>query len=153
MPPKGTVQRRLTFTANTPYPGCGGVVRSSPDGTRIACLAKDNNGIQQIFLLSPLGGTPYQVTEHKSDVQSAPRWCHDNNSIAYIWDNSIVLCEISDRPFAQRCKRLTLRSDDPPSNLVWSFDGKTIAFNRLIPAEGKTEKVKQIFVVKLNSKN
>lgn len=151
MPPKGTVQRRLTFTANTKYPGCGGVVRSSPDGSRIAYLSKDKNGIQQIFLISPLGGDPVQITMHNSDVQSAARWSNENKSIAYIWDNSIVICEISDRPFAKRYKRLTGRTDEAPSNLVWSNDGKTIAFNRLVPVEGKHNQKKQIFVINLFS--
>ncbi|MCX6225305.1 MAG: DUF3748 domain-containing protein [Bacteroidia bacterium] len=151
MPPKGTVQKRLTFTANTKYPGCSGVVRSSPDGSQIGFLARDKNGIQQIFLISPLGGVPVQITEHDSDVQSAPRWSPENNSIVYIWDNSIVFCEISDRPFENRCKRLTSRTDEAPSNLVWSNDGKTIAFNRLVPVEGKNDQIKQIFVIKLSS--
>lgn len=153
MPPKGAVQRRLTFTANSEYPGCGGVVRSSPDGSRIAYLAKDKNGIQQIFLISPLGGAPLQVTDHNSDVQSAPRWCRENNSFVYTWDNSIVLCEISDHPFTERFRRLTARSDEAPTNLVWSSDGKTIACNRLIPAEGKNDQFKQIFIIKLTGNN
>jgi Tol biopolymer transport system component len=127
------------------------VVRSSPDGSRIAFLARDKNGIQQIFLISPLGGAPIQITEHNSDVQSAPRWSHENNSIVYTWDNCIVLCEISDHPFTDRIKQLTARSGEAPSNLVWSNDGKTIAFNRLVPVEGKNEQIKQIFVINLIS--
>lgn len=151
MPPKGTVQRRLTYTANTKYPGCGGVVRSSLDGSQIAFLGKDKNGIQQIFLISPLGGEPIQITNHSSDVQTAPRWSHENKSIAYVWDNSTVICEISDRPFEKRYKRLTASSAEAPSNLVWSNDGKTIAYNRLVPIEGKNDQKKQIFVIKPDS--
>ena len=151
MPPKGTVQRRLTYTANAKYPGCSGVVRSSADGSQIAFLAKDKNGVLQVFLISPLGGESIQITEHSSDVQSAARWSHENKSIAYIWDNSIVLCDISDRPFEKRYKRLTARTDEPPSNLVWSNDGKTIAFNRSVPVEGKNDQKKQIFVINLYS--
>ena len=151
MPPAGTVQRRLTHTVNTRFPGCSGVVRSSFDGTQISFLARDKNGIQQIFLISPSGGDAIQITEHPTGVQSGARWSSDGKSIAYIWDNSIVLCEISGRPFEQRMKRLTARSADEVSNLVWSPDGKMMAFNRTIAAEGKNDQKKQIFVIKLDS--
>ena len=150
MPPKGTIQRRLTHTADSKYPGCKGVVRSSPDGTQIAYMAKDKNGVQQIFTMSPLGGEPIQITDHNSDVQSAPRWSPDNKSIIYLWDNSIVMCEISDRPFEERFKRLTAKTTQAPSNLVWSDGGTTIAFNRSVSAKGERDPKIQIFIIRLN---
>ncbi|MFA5330234.1 MAG: DUF3748 domain-containing protein [Prolixibacteraceae bacterium] len=150
MPPKGTVQRRLTHTADTQYPGCGGVVRTSFDGKYISYQAKDANGVQQIFLIAPEGGTLTQVTEHTSGVQSGVRWSPDNKSVIYVCDNSIVLCEVSDRPFERRYRRLTAKTADAPSNIVWSHDGKTIAFNRAIPTGNGEEKMNQIFIVKLD---
>jgi len=149
MPPKGTVQRRLTFTADGKYPGCGGVVRSSSDGSLISYQAKDQNGIQQIFLISPSGGKAIQLTEHTSGVQSGVRWSPDNKSVIYVWDNSIVLCEVSDRPFEKRYKRLTAKTAEAPSNIVWSNDGKIVAFNRSVPVEGGEPK-HQIFIIKLD---
>lgn len=149
MPPLGAVQRRLTFTAETNFPGCAGVVRSSFDGTRIAYLAKDRNGIQQLFLISPLGENPVQLTEHTADVQTGVRWSPDNQSVIYICDNSILICEVSERPFEKRFRRLTARTEDTPSNIVWSNDGKTIAFNRTVLAEGSNEGKKQIFCISL----
>ena len=151
MPPKGTVQRRLTHTANTKFPGCGGVVRSSTDGKYISYLAKDKNGIQQVFLISPNGGESIQVTEHPSNVQTGVRWSKDGSHIAYIWDNSITLTEISDRPFDQRFRRLTAKSAVELSNLVWSNDEKTMGFNRLLPAGEKKNQKQQIFVITLDS--
>ncbi len=147
-PPKVTVQRRLTHTADSQFQGCGGVARSSPDGSKIAYLARDKNGVQQIFAISPLGGEPAQVTYHKSGVLSCARWSRSNASIVYIWDNSIVVCEISDQPFDKRFKRLTAKSKDEVSNVVWSNDGKTIGFNRSVPVGGKDAK-KQVFIVRL----
>ena len=149
MPPLGAVQRRLTFTAETNFPGCAGVVRSSFDGNRIAYLAKDRNGIQQLFLISPLGENPVQLTEHISDVQTGVRWSPNNQSVIYICDNSIMICEVSERPFEKRFRRLTARTEDTPSNIVWSNDGKTIAFNRTVQAEGSNEGKKQIFCISL----
>ena len=149
MPPKGTVQRRLTHTADTRFPGCGGVVRSSPDGKYISYQARDKNGIQQIFLISPAGGEPVQITEHTSNVQSGVRWSKDGSRIAYIWDNSIIITEVSKRPFVERFRRITAKTATAPSNLVWSNDEKTIAFNRLIQVEGTKDQRQQIFIVRL----
>lgn len=148
MPPKGTVQRRLTFTAETAHPGCGGVVRSSSDGKWIAFTAADAKGIQQIFLISPDSGPSRQVTDHPAGVQSCARWSPDNQSICYQSESSVVICKISDEPFENRIQRITPVGKEELSNIVWSNDGKTIAFNR--PVKDTDDKVwKQIFVVKL----
>lgn len=149
MPPKGTVQRRLTYTAETTHPGCGGVVRSSSDGKWIAYLASDANAKQQIFIISPDGGSSRQITAHPAGVQSCARWSPDNLSICYQSENSIVICKISDEPFEKRFQRITPVSKDDLSNIVWSADGKTIAFNKSVKAEGSNQTWKQVFVVKL----
>ena len=150
MPPKGTVQRRLTYTAEMAHPGCGGVVRSSSDGKWIAFLASDAKGVQQIFVISPDGGSSRQITEHPAGVQSCARWSADNQSICYVTENSIVLCKISDEPFEKRFRRITPVSKEEISNIVWSADGNTVAFNRPVKAEGAKEAWKQIFLVKIN---
>lgn len=149
MPPKGTIQRRLTFTAETAHPGCGGVVRSSSDGKWIAYLAADTKGVQQIFLISPDGGSSRQVTEHPAGVQSCARWSPDNQSICYQTENSVVICKISDEPFEKRFQRITPVGNEEISNVVWSGDGKTIAFNRAVEVMGAKQAFKQIFVVNL----
>lgn len=150
MPPRGTIQRRLTYTAESKYPGVGGVVRSSSDGKYVSYLAKDSLGIQQIFLMSPVEGKPIQLTWHASNVQSGVRWSPDNQSVYYIWENSIVCCEVSDRPFEKRFRRLTEQSANEISNLVVSNDGKIIAFNRIVPLDGSKEGKKQIYMVRLD---
>lgn len=149
MPPKGAVQRRLTFTANTPHPGCTGIVRSSPDGSQLAFLAKDAKGINQIFTISPNGGKPRQVTEYTSDITGNLRWHPDGKHVTYVYEGSIVLCEVGDSPFKERIQILTEPSEAAPSNLVWSADGKVLAFNRLVKNDsGKG--VQQVFVLNLN---
>ena len=148
IPPKGTVQRRLTFTAETKYPGCSSVVRSSSDGSRIAYLAKDDNGIDQVFFISPLGVEPLQVTGHDSSVQSGVRWHPSGNWICYVWDNSIFVCDVRQGDLFGKTRRLTQKSKRPPLNLVWSHDGKIIAFNRLVLSGDAGQFIKQIFVIK-----
>ena len=150
MPPKGTVQHRLTYTAESAHPGCGGVVRSSSDGKWIAYLAADSKGVQQIFLISPDGGSSRQITEHPAGVQSCARWSSNNQSICYVTENSIVICKISDEPFEKRFRRITPTSKEELSNIVWSADGKTVAFNRPVKEVGSKDSWKQIFLVTIN---
>lgn len=149
MPPNGTFQRRLTSTTNTSHPGCSGIVRSSPDGSRLAFLAKDAKGISQIFIISPNGGKPHQITECASDITGNLRWHPDGKHITYVYEGSIVLCEVSDALFKERIQILTEPSAAAPGNLVWSADGKVLAFNRLVKNEaGKG--TQQVFVLRTN---
>ncbi|GLU54080.1 biopolymer transporter Tol [Dyadobacter frigoris] len=152
MPPKGTVQRRLTFTADTKYPGCSGVVRSSPDGNALAYLAKDEKGIAQIFLLSPAGGKPQQLTEHESDVSGNLRWHPDGKHVSYIWNGSIMLCQTGNTPFKDRYQTLTASSKPAPTNIVWAHDGKMFAFNRPVKDENGKGTTLQVFVKSYTSK-
>lgn len=146
MPPKGAVQRRLTFTADSSHPGCSGIVRSSPDGSQLAFLAKDANGVSQIFTISPNGGKARQITEYTSDIAGNLRWHPDGKHVTYVYEGSIVLCEVGDAPFKERIQLLTEPSESAASNLVWSTDGKVLAFNRLMKNDaGKG--VQQVFVL------
>ncbi len=149
MPPKGTVQRRLTHTADSPYPGCSGVTRSSANGSMIAFVARDKNGVKQIFLISPLGGEPRQLTVHETDVQSCVRWNPNGKQVCYIWDKSLIICDVSDAPFESRYRRLTSKSEQPPVNMVWSHDGAMIAYNKMASDEKHPEPTQQVFVIKL----
>ena len=151
-PPKGTVQRRLTFTADTAFPGCTGVVRSATDGSRIAYVAKDKQGIAQVFFISPHGGEPVQVTQHNSPVQSGVRWHPNGNWISYVWDNSLVLCDVRNGESFGKFKRLTPGSTSKPMNHVWSHDGSIIAYNRLVAKENSNLFSKQIFLYKFAEK-
>ncbi|NNE77790.1 MAG: DUF3748 domain-containing protein, partial [Pricia sp.] len=127
-PPKGTVQRRLTYTADTKYPGCEGIVRSSHDGSKLAFLAYDDQNIKQVFTISPLGGTPVQQTFHPSDVESGVRWHPSENRICYVWNGIIARLKIGEK----KADILTRPSKQPATSPVWSHDGKTIAYNRLV---------------------
>jgi hypothetical protein len=146
MPPKGTVQRRLTFTANTKYPGCSGIVRSSPDGNYLAFFAKDDKGINQVFLISPNGGRPEQVTEHESGITGNLRWHPGGKHISYVYNGSIVLCKVGKAPFKDRLQMLTMPTNPAPTNIVWSHDGKTLAFNRVVKSENEKNSTTQVFV-------
>lgn len=146
-PPKGTVQRRLTFTAARKFPGLQGPrqwLRSSPDGSRIAFLMKDAAGVVQLRTVSPNGGAPVQVTHNPFSVSSAFSWSPDGRRIAHVMDNSVCVTDV----VSGQTTRLTARTADavaPKSEAcVFSPDGKRIAYLRHLPSDG--ESFNQIFI-------
>ncbi|MEO6283755.1 MAG: DUF3748 domain-containing protein [Dyadobacter sp.] len=149
MPPNGTNQRRLTYTANTHHAGCTGIVRSSPDGKSLAYFAKDEKGISQIFVISPTGGKPTQLTEHDSDVTGNVRWHPDGQHVTYVWKGSITLCKTGTESFTERIKTLTKPTNPAPTNMVWSPDGNILAFNRLVKVNDSDAAAQQVFVCKV----
>lgn len=141
-PPKGALQQRLTYTADTEFPGCQGIVRSAFDGSMLSFLAYDKNNIKQVFTISPLGGSPVQRTFHSSHVQGSVRWHPKEYRFCYVWQNAILSVHIE----KNTTTILTQPSDNPPTNLVWSHDGKIIAYNKMVPYKSSTP-IKQIFII------
>jgi hypothetical protein len=147
-PPKGVVQRRLTFTAERKLPGIQGPrhwLRSSPDGSRIAFLMKDDDGVVQLWTVSPNGGEPKQLTRNRWPISSAFTWSPDGSWVAHVMDGSVCrTCATTGET-----QRLTSRSEEPsaprPEACVFSPDGKKIAFLRRVKAG--TEAFNQICVV------
>jgi hypothetical protein len=149
-PPRGVVQRRLTNTAERKYPGIQGPrhwLRSSPDGQRIAFLMRDDDGVVQIWTVSPLGGKPQQLTRNSFDVASAFSWSPDGNLISYVADNSVFVSDTT----SSEVIRLTARCEDAssprPEACVFSPDGKRIAYIRPIHRGGALRN--QIVVVSI----
>ncbi len=150
-PPKGCVQRRLTFSDDRKFPGLQGPrhwLRSSPDGSQIAMLMKDDAGIVQLWAVSPLGGPAHQLTRNPWPIASAFSWSADGRSIAHAMDNSIFITD-ADTGISTR---LTPRYPDDraprPEACVFSPDGRQIAFVRNIPLGAKS--FNQIFIVSDN---
>ena len=145
-PPRGTVQRRLTFTTERRFPGIQGVrhwLHSSADGQRIAFLMKDEGGVVQLWTVSPNGGPPVQVTHNPWPIASAFSWSPDGRLLAHVMDNRVCLTDIG----SGKTSPLTPRSQDAiaprPEACVISPDGKKIAFVRQV------ESFNQIFVVEV----
>ena len=149
-PPKGTTQRRLTFTADRKYPGLQGPrhwLRSSPDGSHIAFLMKDEQGIAQLWMVSPNGGSPVQVTRNPWEVASAFTWSADGRFIAHVMDGSVCITEV----VTGQTHRLTPRCDAAdaprPEACVFLPDGRRIAYGRRIVEGGQAGN--QIYVLSL----
>ena len=143
MPPAGTIQRRLTRTEGSPYPGCQGIARSSPNGERISFRMRDAKGQWQIFLISPHGGEPRQATSVDGGVTTDARWNPSGRAIACVAGNRILITDVREGDTFGKSTVLIDRAPAPFA-LVWSHDGKTLAYNRTVKTEGKD--VAQIFV-------
>ncbi len=129
-PPAGVVQRRLTFTHQRPYPGLATSVRhwvrANPQGTAIAFLMRDDAGIIQLWLMSPDGGEPRQLTHNTTDIQSAFNWHPSGKTLGFVLEERIACCDAhtGDITF------LTTDHENAPSAdaIVFSPDGKLIAW-------------------------
>lgn len=137
-PPAGVKQRRLTRSRGLALQPRHWL-RAAPDGSAIAFLMADNEGIIQLWTISPNGGTPQQRTRLSSSIQSAFSWHPQGGAIAFICDNSLMAYQID----SDSCERLTPRSAQPPvaDAVVWSPDGRQIAFMR------EVEGWRQLFTV------
>ena len=131
-PPAGVSQRRLTFTADRVHPGLQGPrhwPRSSPDGTRIAYLARDDEGIVRLFTVGPLGGPPVQVTRGAGSVSSAFTWNPAGDRVACVIDGCVCTVDMRDGTI-ERLTDAAVRPEPRPEACVFAPDGRTVAFVR-----------------------
>lgn len=135
-PPAGVAVRRLTRTSDRRHPGVTGVrhwVRSSPDGDTLAFLMRDDAGVSQLFLASPRGGLPRQLTRNAVDIGSAFTFSPDGRSIAHVLAGQICLTDV-----ATGDTRPITAAGDPqsaplPLACVFSPDGRRVAYLRRMP--------------------
>jgi len=128
--PEGVVQRRVTHTPQG-ITGPRHWLRTTPDGSLIFFLAKDDSGLIQLFCVSPNGGAVKQVTHHAFSVQGQFNLSPDGNLIAYPADNSLF---VTDRRTGAST-RITPKfsdADGPLGAPNWSPDGNTLAYNRYV---------------------
>src|SRR5439155_16031279 len=152
VPPRGTVQRRLTFTANRKYPGLQGPrhwLRSSPDGRQIAFLMRDDHGIVQLWSISPCGGTPRQLTNGSHSIGSSFTWSPDGHWIAHLLDEAVCITDTRNGQTRRLTGSLEGAVAPRPEACVFSPDGKQIAYVRPVWTAGKY--FNQVFVVETDS--
>jgi hypothetical protein len=149
-PPRGTIQRRLTHTAERKYPGLQGPrhwLRSSPDGAAIAFLMRDDYGVVQLWTVSPNGGLPRQLTHNPWSIASAFSWSPAGKHVAHIMDNSVCVTDAE----TGKTTRLTAREEDAksprPEACVFSPEGSMIAFVKRVETRGTA--FNQVFVCRL----
>ncbi len=139
-PPRGTVQRRLTHTDRRRYPGLQGPrhwLRSSPDGSRIAFLMKDDQGVVQLWTVAPAGGEPKQVTRNPWSIASAFSWSPDGRWIAHAMDGSVWVTEVATGSGIRLTVRAAGDEVPRPEACVFSPDGRRIAYVRRVSDGGQ----------------
>ena len=134
MPPAGAITRRVTFTEEEKYPGVTTEFRhwvsSSMDGALLSYLAKDENGIDQVFLISVNGGQPKQVSFHSTPVQSTVRWNPKTREFAYVCDNQVYVNTVDKKGNAGEASAISPKFETKPYAINYSNTGKKIAFNK-----------------------
>lgn len=146
-PPRGTVQRRLTFTADRKYPGLQGPrhwLRSSPDGSQIALLMKDDAGVVQLWTVSPNGGPPRRVTRGSLSIASSFTWSPDGSRIAHVADNSVCVTDVASGATTRLTTRATDANSPRPEACVFSPDGRSIAY--IAPVSSGDVAYNQVFI-------
>lgn len=106
---------------------------------------KDDNGIVQVFSIPAIGGKTRQITQNEFSVQSGFSISPDGQSVAYAADNSVFISAIH-QGNTQRVTKRFAEDERPEGGMVWSYDGKMIAYNRYVVSEG--QKWLQIFVLR-----
>jgi len=136
-PPKGTVIRRLTRTA------ASGIVRGSHDGAWVGYYATADDGTRQVFIIPSRGSDvdpdpamrPVQATFLEKGASGGLRWHPSGNSIAVLSDNGVAVTCVKPGPFFGVSYFATPHGATypAPEALVWSRDGKLLAYNRRVP--------------------
>lgn len=161
-PPRQCVQRRLTYTSDRRHPGLAvpprtgtpshGTAshwpprywpRSSPDGSMIATLMKDDAGLTQLWLVSPAGGPPRQLTSGRRRIASAFTFRPDGRCIACVIGDEV--CEVN--VVTGETTAITEPTNGlRPEACVYSPDGRQVAFARTMPIDGGS--CNQVFVTR-----
>ena len=147
-PPAGIVQRRLTYTARKLYPGVQGPrhwLRSSPDGSMIFFLMKDDQGVVQIFGISPMGGEVQQITSNPFSVETtfsvSPNGrflAYGSGQLIYLTDTASGKTKCISQPAPQEMSEL--------KSICWSNSGEMLACNRKVAIRDSS--FFQIFLLK-----
>lgn len=145
-PPRGTVVRRLTRTAEASdrrLRGITGHLRANGAGTWIACMGRavvHGQVTTQVFAVSPITGEMRQVSELPGGVQGDPRFSSDGSYVAACATDGSVYTFSTETATWGKATRRTPPSAAPAHNIVISPDGALIAYNRRIQG------VEQVFV-------
>lgn len=140
------VSRRITHLKKGVSPAPRHWLRSTRDGEKIGFLAEDEQGIVQFHYVSPNGGEPRQVTRLPFSIFGPFNFSPDGKKVAYIADNSVYVTDLESGE-SQRISQKYPEEEPAVGAVIWSNDGKTLAFNRFIKADDGNRYM-QVFLLK-----
>jgi hypothetical protein len=136
--PKAFTQRRVTYTADKKFPGVQGPrhwLKTSQKGDRIFFYAKSDDGIVQLFSVSPEGGEPVQITRNDFSPDTGFSLSPDDRWVAFGYQNQVFLTEV--------VTGKTFPAGPPPEtnhselcNFNWSYSGHTLVYNKKVSQDG-----------------
>ena len=145
--PNGIKQRRITFTKQGVL-GPRHWLRASPDGTMITFLSKDQSGFINAFIVSPNGGAVKQVTFNQFDIESGINFSPNGRYISYVARHAVYVTEVA-TGISKQLTYIATEKDRPIGAVLWSPDGKTLAYNRFV--ENSDGCNLQIFLIQTGS--
>jgi hypothetical protein len=146
-PPRAFTQRRVTYTADRKFPGVQGPrhwLKTSQSGDRIFFYAKSDDGIVQLFSVSPEGGELVQITHNDFSPDTAFSLSPDDQWIAFGYQSQVYLTAVATGksvPVGPAPKAY----HSELGNFNWSYSGHTLAYNRKVKGEGTSSF--QIFTI------
>jgi Tol biopolymer transport system component len=105
---------------------------------------RDDNGVSQLWTVSPNGGQPRQLTNNQHDIDSAFSWSPDGKQIAHVMHETVCVTNAQ----SGESKQLTIPNPTAPLRpqaCVFSPDGSQIAYLREVTTAGETWN--QVFTV------
>lgn len=139
-PPQGVSVRRMTHS------WAGGIVRGSPDGSKIAYYGKAEDGSTQVFIIPADGSDkfqdpakrPVQATHLPHGTESGLRWHPNGDTIFCISNNGIATVCVRSGPDFGRTVFLTDQGKSPVRYaLAISQNGRHLAYNKAVPTKNK----------------
>ncbi len=131
--PQGISQRRITFSRKG-VKGPRHWLRSNADGSLIFFLSEDENGLVQVFAVSPNGGAIQQITRNEFSITGPLNISPDGLYLSYLADKSVFITEIA-RGNSQRLTQKYSAPEQLNGAVVWSNDGNILAFNRYVKSD------------------
>jgi Tol biopolymer transport system component len=105
---------------------------------------RDDDGVIQLWTVSPNGGEPTQVTRTWYDMESAFTWSPDGTHIACVTGGAVGAIEVATGRVTRHISRWPADSVPRAEACVFSPDGRRVAYVRPVPTSGTM--YNQVFV-------
>ena len=142
-------QRRVTYTTDRKYPGVRGPrqwMKSSPDGSQLYFMMKDEEGYIQLFSVPTIGGAVRQISSNNFSIETAFDIDPSGNWAAYGSNQKVYLTSLTTG--STKCISDPHEDYSDLRAIQWSYSGHNLAFNRKV--KNRDSSYYQIFTLSQN---